>query len=200
MPSKILILLVTSIILSLVVWPEASAQTSGYTYTPEGLLVFADVVETDSLNQDELFDLAVRFFSSDKNKEGRLKKDNQKKTLISSKSFSLYEKGIISKQPSAEIQFELLLEFKHERYRYLYKDFSYLPFERNRYGKYEAVQRKKKSLENLISNEQEWSKLDEAFDMQMQGEIERLIHALDTKMTQPEEDTATNIIRSDKAW
>lgn len=177
---------------------EGNAQSLAYTYTSEGQLLFSDVIEKEKYNQEELYSFAKQAFAE--KKKSKLKKDEEEKTLSLSGSFTLYEKGILSRVPSAEIQYQLFMEFKDGRYRYQYKDFAYLPYERNRYGKYEIVRRKRKSLEDMIRNEQAWSKYNEEFVSHIQTHIENVIHTMNDQLSQPKEDTANNIIQLDKEW
>ncbi|WPP50318.1 hypothetical protein [Catalinimonas niigatensis] len=177
---------------------EGYTQSSEYTYTPDGSLLFADVVEKEEQNQQALYALAVQEFS--KGKKNKIRKNEDDKTISLSKSFTLFEKGILSRIPYSEIQYQLLMEFKDGRYRYQYKDFAFLPYERNRYGKYEVVQRKRKSLEDVIQNDQVWSKYNEEFANRIQAEIEDIIRKMNVQVDQPKEDSASNVIHLDKEW
>jgi hypothetical protein len=177
---------------------EGYAQSSAYTYTPEGKLLFTDVVEKENQNQEALYALAVQTFSG--GKKNKLKKNEDEKTISLSKSLTLYEKGILSRIPYTEIQYQLLLEFKDGRYRYQYKNFSFLPYERNRYGQYEIVQRKRKSLEDVIQKDQAWPKYEEEFASRIQADIEGVMQTMNGQVSQLEEDTANNVIHLDKEW
>ena len=63
------------LILLVIAGIETHAQSSAYTYTPEGKLLFANVIEKENQTHEALYALAVQEFSDGKKK--KIKKNEE---------------------------------------------------------------------------------------------------------------------------
>ncbi|MDF9797980.1 hypothetical protein OKW21_003243 [Catalinimonas alkaloidigena] len=172
------------------------SQPLDYSYTSEGKLVFSEVITVEEAEKNDLFALAVESFS----KENKVRKDKENKTIRVSRSYTFHEKGILSRTPYAEINYQLFLEFKDNRYRYQLKDFDFLPYARNRYGKYETVERKRKSLENVIQNDSDWKEQEEAFLSMLNSEIDLLKLTMQGNLPKKADDSVSQVIELKEEW
>lgn len=167
-----------------------------YTFTSDGKLVFSEVIEVEDSKQNDLYTLAVESFSTVE----KVKKDSKDKTISIAKRFTLHDKGILSRIPYAEIKCQLFVEFKDQRYRYQLKGFDFVPYARNRYGKYETVERKRKSLESVIQSSSEWEEQRAEFDNWISSEIENLILTMEGKLAEKSEKTVSEVIEIKEEW
>jgi len=154
---------------------ESFAQLTDYTYTPEGKLLFTEVITEEGKSQSGLYKLAQDVYSEIPKRKKELEDENF--SLSIEQKLTLHEKGILSRIPYADIQFDMKLEFKNGRYRYLLSDFEFLPYERNRYGKYVVLQRKRKDLESVVDTK-EWKSHSETFLQAIEAEIAYLNMAM----------------------
>lgn len=174
-------------------YPQSSLD---YTFTSDGKLLFSEVIEVEDSKQNDLYSLAVESFSADE----KIKKDSKDKTISIAKSFTLHDKGILSRIPYAEIKCQLFVEFKDQRYRYQLKDFDFIPYARNRYGKYETVERKRKSLESLIQSSNDWEDQRQEFDNWISSEIENLVLTMEGRLAEESEKTVSEVIEIKEEW
>jgi hypothetical protein len=141
-----------------------------------GHIVFYEVVEADSFTQEELLDNAQEFARKTlgKKKIKPVLTDTAGSILVKDASFKVYEK-MITKRIDGIIHYIFKVEVKDGKYRYFFSDFTFQPYERNRYGKFEPVSGKYKPLEeDFKGNRKSWEDHKETVATVIQSQIEEL--------------------------
>lgn len=135
-------------IISIVFITAFSSIPEALKYDENDRLVFTKVVDVEQ-SKSELISAAKeldhlkRIDSASFFKQGRLK---------------LYKKHL-AKSPHGELHFSLQLDFKENKYRYIFRDFKFIPLIRNRYGRFEAETKSAVSLETLLQEpDRTWKK------------------------------------------
>ena len=141
-----------------------------------GQIVFYEVVEADSFTQEELLDNARQFARKTlgKKKVKPVQTDSMGSLTVKNASFKVYKK-VITQRVDGIIHYNFTLEAKAGKYRYFFSDFTYQPYERNRYGKFEPVSGKYKPLEeDFKANKKDWENHKESVATTLQSQIEEL--------------------------
>lgn len=141
-----------------------------------GHIVFHEVVEADSFTQEELLDNAQQFAQKTlgKKKIKPVLTDTAGSIVVKDASFKVYEK-MITKRIDGIIHYTFKVEVKDGKYRYFFSDFTFQPYERNRYGKFEPVSGIYKPLEeDFKGNRKSWEDHKETVATVIQSQIEEL--------------------------
>ena len=123
------------------------AQNEALLIDEQGIFIHYELIYAKGLSKNQLKETVNSFFKkSYKNLKLRTSQDDT--------SFLAYGKLIISKtvlvisHPSGEILFDFQTEVKEEKYRFWLTNFSFVPYQRDRYGNFVAVTTKGIPLEN----------------------------------------------------
>lgn len=141
-----------------------------------GHIVFYEVVEADSFTQEELLDNARQFARKTlgKKKVKAIQTDSVSSLVVKDANFKVYKK-VITQRMDGIIHYNFTLEAKEGKYRYFFSDFTFQPYERNRYGKFEPVSGKHKPLEeDFKGNKKDWEDHKESVATTLQSQIEEL--------------------------
>jgi len=141
-----------------------------------GHIVFYEVVEADSFTQEELLANAQQFARKTlgKKKVKPVQTDSVSSFVVKDASFKVYKK-VITQRVNGIIHYNFTLEAKAGKYRYFFSDFTFQPYERNRYGKFEPVSGKYKPLEeDFKGNQKTWEDHKESVATTIQSQIEEL--------------------------
>ena len=115
-----------------------------------GKVEFQDFVAVEELGRDALFKNALNYAAglqkvSDREAKGLV---NFREGFVQREgSFYVYKQGLLTPQVHGEIKYTLRLTVEDGGYTYTFSDFIFQYYEKNRYGRYEAVSGKKKALE-----------------------------------------------------
>lgn len=117
---------------------------------PAAKIQYQEFVAVAGVDRDVLFRNAMNFTTrvqlvSDRSDRAQVQ---YKEGIVHKRgSFYVYKKGLLTPQIHGEIKYSLRLAVSEEGYTYTYTDFVFQYYEKNRYGRYEPVSGKKKSLE-----------------------------------------------------
>lgn len=178
---------------------SAWAQETAVPFTPEGRLLFTEVVSADSAGDDWLYANAKAYFLGGKKKRRGLRQDKASKKISRTYTCVLYQKGLATQKPYANIQYKVVVEVKDHRYRYQFTDFTFQPFVRTRYGKLEPLRRKSQPLGNVVQEHKDWNKHETAFLAAISQHIEQLKTALATKTAVPDS-AKTPMVQLSDEW
>ncbi|WP_020526533.1 DUF4468 domain-containing protein [Flexithrix dorotheae] len=175
-----------------------NAQQAGLPLSETGKITFYEVVEVDSVKKEVLLNNAFQYLAGLHLPElnaTHKKKKNPKKIdkkiaglpieldsavgkVQSRYAFKVY-KGEYAKHADGEISYNLTIEVKEGRYRYIFTNFIFQPYSLNRYGKYTAVSGIYKPLEGPpYEGNKNWNKHKLATEEKING----LITSLKLKM------------------
>lgn len=140
---------------------------------------FEEFVAVDELSKEGLYRNALNFAGRMQVVSDRANKPdlNIKEGLVRKEgSFYVYKKGLLTPQIHGEIKFTLELAVKDQGYTYAYKDFVFHYYEKNRYGRYQPVSGKKKSLETekFAGMQELWEAHKQTTRQHIQGHIRAL--------------------------
>lgn len=143
-----------------------------FTYSAEGKIAYVAVVQQSGHSAHQLYVKALSFVEQlvkRKKKDIDLPKEGDE--LIARAQFLILKKGF-GHQPLGEVRYQLTLEVKSGRYRYVMTDFVFHPYERNRYGKFERISGKGQTLEALAAfKNKNWDQYCHQIDALAQGTL-----------------------------
>ena len=154
----------------------AHAQDMMLPLDETGHIVFHEVVEADSFTQEELTDNAQNFVKETLGKKkGKVTAtDSLSIIYVKDATFKVLKK-VITNRADGIIHYNFKLEAKDGKYRYFFSDFTFQPYERNRYGKFEPVNGKYKPLEeDFKGNNKTWEDHKESVAATIQSQIAAL--------------------------
>jgi hypothetical protein len=135
-----------------------------YRYDESGKIVFMEVFNT-TIGYDTLVQ-NVENLGFEKVEEGYKEQGFSKEA-----SFILYNKRI-SKVPHGRLTYNVLIEVKEDRYRYVITDLIFHEYERNRYGRYEEKRNGQMALEPLLADaDKQWEKHKQTILKKMESEV-----------------------------
>ena len=138
-----------------------------YSYDDKGRIVFMEVVNT-KIGYDTLVQNAENMGYE------KIQGDDEQQGFVKEASFMLYNKRI-SKVPHGELTYNVQIEVKERRYRYVITALVFHEYERNRYGRYEAKRNGQMALETLLAEPDKiWENHRQTILKKMESEIERL--------------------------
>ncbi|TDQ07353.1 DUF4468 domain-containing protein [Pedobacter metabolipauper] len=112
-----------------------NAQDKPLAVDERGKLIYYEVVDCKGLPKDSLFARADAYFK----KAG---KRFSSEAVVGDSLFESSAKLIIQKtalvmsRPSGEVRYNFYVEVKPEKYRFWFTDFSFIPYQRDRYGNF----------------------------------------------------------------
>ena len=152
-----------TLLFSLLPWCICLGQATSFRLDENGLITYSEVVNVEGLNADQLVENALNFFeNNDQNKKkGKMryrKIDSPETGLTYSGSFILYKKSL-GKVPEGKVSYHITFQAKDSRYRYIVRQFHFIPYKRNRYGRFVPVRGQPRDLESYLpQQENTWSK------------------------------------------
>lgn len=140
---------------------------------------FEEFVAVEGMDSDILYRNAINFATRVQLVSDRADKPQlQIKEGVVRKggSFYVYKKGLLTPQIHGEIKYTLQLAVTDQGYTYTYKDFVFQYYEKNRYGRYQPVNGKKKGLEveNFAGMQDLWEAHKQTTQQHIQGHIRAL--------------------------
>ena len=146
------------------------------------------VVDTDSVAPAVLWDNAKSFLQ---NQEGcTLVSEDSLMNVKATCGFWAYKSKVL-KSIDGRIFFNVLIETKENRYRYFINDFHFMPYSRNRFGRYEPNKSETQPLaEPNQSRKKAWKGYQEEaklFSSDLAKELEMSIIFQQSTITKPEE-------------
>lgn len=125
------------------------STTLEFSYDNKGKIVFIEVVNT-TIGYDTLVQ-NLQNMGFEEAPEG-----DEKQGFGKELSFMLYNKRI-SKVPYGRLTYDVQVEVKENRYRYVITGFVFHEYERNRYGRHEEKRNGQMALERLLVNpDKQW--------------------------------------------
>ncbi|MBC8987444.1 DUF4468 domain-containing protein [Pedobacter sp. N36a] len=99
-----------------------------------GKYIYYEVVSRKGKTKEELIKAAKRYFKSDSSPKISLV---EKDSLYTGKGKLIINKSaFLLTRPSGEVRYQLYLDFKEGKYRFWLTDFSFIPYQRDRYGNF----------------------------------------------------------------
>ncbi len=152
---RITVLLVTSI------FNYSLSQQRQFPINDIEKYTFTDVIEAYGLDKEKLLSNGEKFMHqvkvlNSKKKHYKIEKENY--VIINKGSFYVYRIGSVKKGISGAVEYDIVLEIKDGKYRYTITNFKYNEYQKNRYGKYEPINKKLVPLEMEVSsiNKKAW--------------------------------------------
>jgi len=141
----------------------ATAQDRLFPINEIGKYEFSEVVELSGLDKEKLFINGQKFMKKVKvlnSKKKFYSEEKENYTLKNRGSFYVYRLGSVKKGIGGAVEYDLKLEIKDGKYRYILTNYIFNEYQKNRYGKYEPVKGKYTPLETEVSslNRKEWDK------------------------------------------
>ncbi len=175
------------------------AQVTAIPFTADGKLLFTEVVPADSATDDLLYENAKAYFLEHKKKRRGLRQEKTNKKISRTYTCVLYQKGIATQKPYADIQYKVMVEVKDHRYRYQFTDFTFQPYVKTRYGKMEPLKRKTQPLGKVVREHKDWGAHEAAFLTAISQHIAQLKTALTTQATAPDS-AKTPMVQLSDEW
>ena len=138
-------------------------QATSFQLDERGLITYSEVVNVEGLNADQLVENVLDFFENNhqNRKRGKMryrKIETPEAGLTYAGSFILYKKSL-GKVPEGKVSYHITFEAKDSRYRYIIRQFHFIPYKRNRYGRFVPVRGQPLPLESYLpQQENTWSR------------------------------------------
>lgn len=117
---------------------SSMAQEKTLPMDERGMYTFLEVTELQSVRKEVMSANAKRFFKA--NAKAIKLKTTEKDTAFYGKGKMVVQKGSSGiGHPSAEVNYNISLELKENKYRLILTDFVVTPYERDRYGNFVPV-------------------------------------------------------------
>jgi len=119
-----------------------------------GAITYYEVVELPGYPETILFENAksyLKSFSVRGSKKKYMSIDPDEQTVFNKGSYGLSNMLSLGKHVDGIVMFDMLVEIKEGKYRYIINNFVFQEFERDRYGKYVPVKGSKRPLEAQVS-------------------------------------------------
>ncbi len=177
MPVKI-----TLVFLPLLLFFPVWAQTS-LPLDERGKISYVEIVEAPAVSESQLFQNAKEFAGQLSVRDSRKKflvVDEDSLSVSSRGSYSVKNMLTIGKRIDGVVSFNVNIQVREGRYRYIINDFIFQEYAKNRYGKFMPVKGKTRPLESGITgpNKKQW----EAYQNSTDERIQELILALKGNM------------------
>jgi len=119
----------------------AVAQKDSLAFDENNKYIYYQTVAQPAANKDTLYNRGAYFLTSayPKTVLKLAKADKPGGALTATGTFMVSKKTLLNTHGDGAITYTLKIEVKDEKYRYWFTDFVYKPYERNRYGSFEAV-------------------------------------------------------------
>lgn len=151
-----------------------------YSYDEKGKVVFMEVINT-TIGYDTLIQ-NVRSLGFSETEEGDNVQGFRKEA-----SFMLYNKRI-SKVPHGELTYNVQIELKEDRYRYVITDLTFHEYDRNRYGRFEEKRNGQQAIEPLLNDpDKVWEKHKQTILEKMESEVYKLKRDIETVPVEEEQ-------------
>ena len=141
----------------------------------------SDIVSLDGYSSNVLFDNAREYILAGKSKKASRSVilDRDLNQIVSPEELLVYSTGI-AKHPLGLLRYDYVIDIKNNKYRYTFDSVVYIPYKRNRYGKFVQVRGKKFVLESIINNPKFRFRKDilEYFNQFLQTEAAELNHIM----------------------
>lgn len=99
-----------------------------------GKYIYYEVVNRKGKTKEELIKAATAYFKSDSSPKINLSEND---ALYTGKGKLIINKtAFVLTRPSGEVRYQLYLDFKEGKYRFWLTDFSFIPYQRDRYGNF----------------------------------------------------------------
>ena len=144
-------------------WCTCMGQATSFQLDERGLITYSEVVNVEGLNADQLVENVLDFFENNhqNRKRGKMryrKIETPEAGLTYAGSFILYKKSL-GKVPEGKVSYHITFEAKDSRYRYIIRQFHFIPYKRNRYGRFVPVRGQPLPLESYLpQQENTWSR------------------------------------------
>jgi len=115
----------------------ATAQEVSLAHDERGKLLHYEIVEVSETSKDKLQDRALAFF---KNSPHVKLKSKPSDTLMRAEGKMVINKtALVLNRPSGEIKYNFYVECRENKYRFWLTDFTFIPYQRDRYGNFVAA-------------------------------------------------------------
>lgn len=174
------------------------AQNPIFPIDESGKYIFSEVIEVDSVSKDELIEKGSLFIQQLKvhnSTQNNLIQDLKNYILSNKGSFVVHNLGGIKNSVSGIVIFDMTLEFKDGKCRYTITNFTFNPYERNRYGKFESEAGKYTPLEQEATrlNRKAWAK----HRKEVYSDSQTLISQLNEHLTYQKNNQPEKVIKND---
>ncbi len=181
-------------------WSGYAQMSASLPVDDSGKITFSEVISLDSTSKEGLFQRASSFFRNlAANSRGTKTKDivTEGSQISLPLSFKVYHEFPV-KSPHGIIKYNLRIEVRQGRYRYIATDFVFHYLKRNRYGKFVEVKGKSKPLETHSFKGQQ--NLWEAHKTRLNEEIASLVADLKQSMRWAPIQKKPDVVRIDDQW
>lgn len=131
--------------LALLITSVANAQSENLPVDENGKLIYYEVVAMKDASRDSLKQKLDLYFK--KQKELKVKSSKDDSTFLASGKLIINKTLLVMSHPSGEILYNFNAEVKEGKYRFWLTDFSFIPYQRDRYGNFVATTAKGTPLE-----------------------------------------------------
>lgn len=114
------------------------AQDGSLARDERGKLIHYEVVDTKGFSKSELADRAARFFKQN-SKRMKLKSKASDSLLQAEGKMLITKTALVLNRPSGEVKYNFYVECRDDKYRFWLTDFSFIPYQRDRYGNFTAT-------------------------------------------------------------
>jgi hypothetical protein len=165
-----------------------------------GKVAFIEVVKTDSLGKDVLYENARKWLQDNNFQFQFSPEDSLAGKCVAKQSFTVYARGYISKKIHGKITYTLTVAVKDNRYRYEFSNFNFDYYKESR--NYEMVPTgKHKALEE--PNASGWQSLWEQHKKTTQSTVNNTIRSLKAAMIEvpkPKTETVMSKKSASQDW
>lgn len=117
---------------------NVTAQQKQFASDDRGKYIYYEVVDAKSITKDSLMERAEVFINKINAKN--IKMDSKTDTSILAKGKMIIDKTLlVASHPSGEVSYNFTVEVRNGKYRFWLTDFSFIPYQRDRYGNYVAT-------------------------------------------------------------
>lgn len=113
------------------------AQEPPLPYDERGKLICYEVVQAAGLTKQDL-SVRANAFIKKKARYMRLKSAKNDTLLQAEGKLVINKTALVLTRPSGEVQYNLYVEAKDNKYRFWFTDFEFIPYQRDRYGNFVA--------------------------------------------------------------
>jgi len=133
------------------------AQTEALAIDEQGKYIVYELVAAKGISKDQLKERAITFFKIER-KDLKLKSNTGDTTFSAAGKLIINKTVLVMSHPSGEVVYHFQSEVKNEKFRFWLTDFSFVPYQRDRYGNFVATTNKGTPLENNPGklNEAQW--------------------------------------------
>ncbi len=186
--------------LAFLCFPKLQAQTT-FSYNNQGKVTYTEVVDLAGMSEEVLMGSALDFARRKvERKKKDLHYDEESMVLRAKLTFLLYKKGF-GRQPLGQVSYVMNLAAKPNRYRYIFTEFVFYPYERNRYGKFDKVSSRRQALESFTALAcKNWESYCRQIDEQVKNTVFQLKLSIQQQPSEKEKNTIKKTVDTDKEW